>query len=149
MYTNVQCSRPSRIDNQSGYRVSLAFYTTHSETPNDSNPNGKTIDAMLIFIFLLLIFFLTVCNSSLSRTFGEFPNVVSRDNAYADRRKGVFYSKMLHLFSKQSHINFRFNMLSYHRDISCLKISLTAIVHSLVQRPVPNLSGIQGSNIQG
>lgn len=48
---------PVVIDNQSGYRVSLAFYTTHSETPNDSNPNGKTIDAMLIFIFLLSFIF--------------------------------------------------------------------------------------------
>lgn len=48
---------PVVIDNQSGYRVSLAFYTTHSETPNDSNPNGKMIDAKLILIFLLLLFF--------------------------------------------------------------------------------------------
>lgn len=46
------------------------------------------IDVKVIFIFVLLIF-LAVCNSSLSRAFGEFPNVVSRDHAYADRRKGV------------------------------------------------------------
>ncbi|CRL18126.1 unnamed protein product [Penicillium camemberti] len=38
-------SGQSRIDNQSGYRVSLASYTAHSETPNDSNPNGEMIDA--------------------------------------------------------------------------------------------------------
>lgn len=94
-----QCSGQSRIDNQSGYRVSLASYTAHSETPNDSTPNGEMIDAKVFFIFVLLFnFSLAVCNSSLSRAFGEFPNVVSRDNAYADRRKGVFYSKMLHLF---------------------------------------------------
>lgn len=87
-------SGQSRIDNQSGYRVSLASYTAHSETPNDSNPNGEMIDAKVFFIFVLFIFIfsLAVCNSSLSRAFGEFPNVVSRDNAYADRRKGVFYS---------------------------------------------------------
>lgn len=104
-----RCSGQSRIDNQSGYRVSLASYTAHSETPNDSNPNGEMIDPKLSFIFVLLknFFSLAVCNSSLSRAFGEFPNMVLRDNAYADRRKGVFYSKMLPLF--------RFNMVSYHR----------------------------------
>lgn len=149
LYTDVAVK--FRIDNQSGYRVSLASYTAHSETPNDSNPNGEMIDAKLIFIFVLLFFFLAVCNSSLSRAFGEFPNVVSRDNAFADRRKGVFYSKMLHLF-RTSHI-----LIS---DLICYRIMdtfqhlksqdfPTAIVHSLVQRPVPNHSGIQGSNIQG
>lgn len=102
-----QCSGQSRINNQSDYRVSLASYTAHSETPNDSNPNSEMIDPKVFFIFVLLFFSLAVCNSSLSRAFRECPNMVSRDNAYADRRKGIFYSKMLHLF--------RFNMVSYHR----------------------------------
>lgn len=52
-----RCSGQSRIGNQSGYRVSLASYTAHSETPNDSNPNGEMIGAKVFSIFILLHFF--------------------------------------------------------------------------------------------
>jgi hypothetical protein len=47
-----RCSGQSRIDNQSGYRVSLASNTVHSETPSDSEPNGAMIDAKMFFIFI-------------------------------------------------------------------------------------------------
>jgi hypothetical protein len=80
--------------------ASPAFRTAHSETPNDST-NGEMIDTKVIFVFLQVL----DRNSSLFWAFGEFSNVVSRDHAYANRRKGVFYPKMLQLSRKRSHIH--------------------------------------------
>lgn len=67
--------------------------------------------------------------------------MVSRDHAYADRRKGVFYPKMLHLSRNSRIITTDPICLIYIPRHRPLEDFSTAIVHSLVQRPVPNLSG--------
>lgn len=123
-----RCSGQSRIGNQSGYRVSLASYTAHSETPNDSNPNGEMIDAKVFSIFILLNFFfsLAVCNSSLSRAFGEFPNEFQGPmHMRIDVR--VSFTLKCFIFSEPVAYSFPFQyvIVSSHilRHISSLEIS--------------------------
>lgn len=95
-------SGQSRIDNQSGYRVSLASYTAHSETPNDSNPNGEMIDAKVFFIFVLLfLFFLWRFATPAFPVHSEnFPTWFQGTmHMRIDVRVSFTpYSKMLHLF---------------------------------------------------